>query len=140
MKTHSVSSQNFTAGKIKFIPAKNMKGTFDDLRSILEPKMDEILPNLENMISSKPYDLFISRAEGMHGFYSVDANTDFANVLNSNPARKGRPSLVYENRLGRFTAAAHEAMQSFEQVADYKELIKPEGFFKTIWKILFNKH
>lgn len=139
MKTEVISGQNFTAGHIKFINSRTVNGISDDLQKTLEPQMKNLLPELENMIFEKPYDLFISRARNMRGFYAVDANTDFANVISADEAKKGSPSLVYAGRLERFISAADEAMRSFEKARDYNELTKTRGFFEIIWNKLFRK-
>ena len=138
MRTESISDRNFT-GKVRFISTKSINGEIENLKQILEPQMGNILPQLEDKISSKPYDLFISRARNLRGFYAVNANTDFVNVLGADTSKKGNVSVVYAGNLNNFINAADEVMKSFEKAKDYPMLTKPQSRFKKFLNRLFSK-
>lgn len=135
MKINSVSNQNFN-GRVVFINHVNIAGKTENLRKTLTSNLYDSIKEMEILIQDKPYDLFISRSKGLTEFYQVDANTKFENVLSEDKSLRGRSSMVYEHRLDRFPTAAAEAMRSFEQVAGYKELTKPESFFKTVLNLI----
>ena len=136
MKVQGISnSQNFN-GHIVFIDYVNTSGKVEKLSETIAPIIKRDYSKIYDMISPKPYDLFISKPKNLSEFYQVDANTKFENVLSNDKSIKGKPSMVYENRKDRFPIAAAEAMNSFENAAAYGELTKPDGFFKTLWNFI----
>ena len=141
MKTQSVSYQpNFTAGEIKFIRTVHPDGSINDLKEVVMPKIDGfILSSMKKIIDKRPYDLYISESKDISGYYAVDANVDFANIIGNDIAKQGKTSVVYFERLERFISASREACESFEQAKDYKELIKRKSLIKMFLKNLFKK-
>ena len=135
MKVNSVSNQNFN-GRLCFVDHANIVGKVEKLSETLAPIIEKNYPEIEEAIAKKPYDLFISRPKNLSEFYQVDANVKYENVLNEDKAKKGMSSMVYESRLDRFPVAAAEAMKSFENASQYKELTKPTGFFKSLWNFI----
>lgn len=135
MKIQTVSNQNFN-GSVRFVDYTCVTGKVEKLSEKIAPIIRKKYPQMEEMIANKPYDLFISRPKGLSEFFQVDANVKYENIIGTDEKLKGRSSMVYEIRLDRFPDAAREAMWSFENIPAYKELTKPDGFFKTLWNMI----
>ena len=136
MKVQNISNQQNFNGHLRFIDYTNLAGKVEKLSETIAPIINKNYPEIEEAIAKKPYDLFISRPKNISEFYQVDANVKYENVLGEDKAKKGISSMVYESRLGRFPTAAHEAMKSFEEASEYKDLTKPDGFFKSLWNTI----
>ncbi len=130
MRTENVSYKPQFTGTVKYI--KNTQ-------ELLEPKLGQLADELKALIADRPYDLYIERSQNMKGFYEINANVSYENVMNGDFAKKGRPSVVYGERLERIISAANEAMKSFERAPEYKKLIKGDGIFKELWQAIIGK-
>lgn len=135
MKVQQVSGQNFN-GRLCFMDYTGITGKVEKLSETIAPIISKNYPEIEETISKKPYDLFISRPKNLSEFFQVDANVKFENALGEDNTIKGKPSMVYEKRLDRFPSAAAEAMYNFEHAPAYEKLTKPEGFFQVLWRFI----
>lgn len=138
MRTENISYNPQFTGTLKYINLHAQKNG-ENLQQILEPRLGKLADELRTMISDKPYDLFIERSQNMRGFYEINANVNYENIVNDNMAKKGRPSVIYEERLERVIPAADEAMKSFENTPDYKKMTRGKGIFRAIWQTIVAK-
>lgn len=140
MRTEQVAyNPYFTAGNVRYVKTHKLDGTIDDIQKELEPLLGNLSDELKKMIAAKPYDLFIEKSRNMKGFYEINANVNYENVIGTDITKKGRPSVIYRERPERIISAADEAMESFEKTPDYKKLVKRENIFKYLWNRLRGK-
>ena len=132
MKVQQVSDQNFN-GSLKWV---NATGDVQDLTQALVPKIKSYYLEMKDLVADKPYDLFVSKPNEIDGFYKLDANVNYENILNGDKTVKGKSVIVNENYPERLPVGARDAMLSFERASAYSELNKPEGFFQMLWRYI----
>ena len=110
MKTQPISSQNFTAGEIKFVNRHFVSKPFDKISLSLPQQLGNSLNRAAEKISGKDYDIFVMRSWKNHHIFEIRADKEYCTKSNSNSV------FVHENLIAEaFESAISRAIKLFEK-------------------------
>ena len=132
------NNQNFT-GRFLFLKIAKENIVSSDVENHLSFLNKEDLDIVRKKISSKPYDLYISKSDDLEGFYELNANAKLENILYKRSIRELDPVILNERKSENLYSASNQAMRKYEQSDNYLNDTKVENPLKLMFRKIFKK-
>lgn len=139
MKIEMVSTQNFN-GRFLFLKVAKENIVSSDIEKHLSFLNKEDLDIVRKKIASKPYDLYISKADGLDGFCELNANAKLKNLLSKRSMGELNPVILNEKKSENLYPASSEAMRKYENSDEYLNDTRIENPLKLLFRKIFSKH
>lgn len=139
MKIDNISTQNFN-GRFLFLKTGKLGNEItEDIQKYAPFLHGKDIASVQKEISSRPYDLYISKSDDLEGFLEINASAKLKNLLLRKEQGNIRPVLVMEDKSDRIPAAASEAIYKYDKSSEYYEDAKTENPLKLLFNKLFKK-